>query len=330
MTKLIVEVIMKLSKVMLALAAGSAVSSIAVAQAQVTGKKQEGFKLLMPGLYGNVEIRQNTTFKSDELKGATPVMSVAPTIGTTLWNKAVDTSFTSRYAKGTEDPTLKTAEFYNETSWAWIKGDFGSIGPYAYTELDTTVGQLKASAIGMNFTYEHTYPIVAGDLKVKAFTEPKGVLLGTASGDTKLTPRNDTGVENFGLASEEDRKVTAKQAPFLNDSSFVVSFAPAAMKDFSIDLGVDLAQKWAPLYVASEVVDNKPVAEQDGYEYKALTTTKLAASYKIQKGLSLGGELRQYLGGVYGYSINPETAEDNKELGASQYESRVTLTADLF
>lgn len=321
---------MKLTKIIVAAAAGSLFSSFALAQAQVAGQKQQGFKLLMPGLYGKVELRHDTKFKSNEVSGSTPTFSVMPSIGTTLWGKTVDTSFTARYVKATENPTLQTAQFYNETSWSWVKGDFGSVGPYAYTNLDTSNGQVKYSNIGLNFTLEHTYPLAAGDITVNAFTEPKGQLLVSSNPDTKVTPRNDTGRSDLALAAEGEGKVDAKQSIVLNYSGFSVKGAPATLKDLTVGLGVSIYQQWTPRYVATDVVENKIVAESDAYEYRALTISKLTASYKLKEGLSLGGELLQYNGGVYGYSIVPETADANKEFVNVPYQTRVTLTADLF
>lgn len=321
---------MKLSRIMLALVAGSTMSGVAVAQNQLSAQKQEGFKLLVPGLYGKVELRHDTAFKTDNTKGSTPSASVLPTIGTTLWNKAVDTSFTARYSKGTADPVLKTAEFYNETSWTWLKGEYGSFGPYAFTAFNPSTSQMLYSNIGVNFTFEHTYPVALGDVTLKAYTEPKAALLGTASEDVKVTPKNDTGRENFGLESGADTKVTAQEAPAYNDSGFSVKVAPAALKALTLGAAVDVAQKWTPRYAAKDVVGNELVTEADGYLYRAATTSKLTASYQIKEGLKLGGEVRHNVGGFFDYTIDPATAEDNKELLSSQFQTRVSLSADLF
>ena len=322
---------MKLSKLVLALAAGSTVSGVAFAQGAVTAQKNQGFKLLIPGLYGKVELRHDTLFKTDQAKdGSTPSVSVLPSIGTTLWNKAVDTSFTARYSKGTENPVLQTAEFYNETSWAWVKGEYGSIGPYAYTAFDTAKSQMLFSNIGINFTYEHTYPVAFGDLAVKAYTEPKAAILGTASADTKVEPKNKTGLENFGLEAGADSKISAKQAPAYNDSGLVVKLSPSALKALSVGAAVDVAQKWTPQYAAKGVEGNNLVTESDGYEYRLLTTSKVMASYQIQEGLKVGGEIRHNIGGFYEYAIDPAVADANNELADNQFQTRITLSADLF
>jgi hypothetical protein len=321
---------MKLSKIVLALAAGSAVSGVAAAQTAVTAKKQEGFKLLIPGLYGKVELRQDTLYNATPTRESTPSVSVLPSIGTTLWNKAVDTSFTARYVKSTENPVLQTAEFYNETSWAWLKGEYGSIGPYAYTAFDTASSQLIQSNIGLNFTFEHSYPVAMGDVTVKAFTEPKAALLGNANPDKNVSPRNGTGKENFGLEEGADSKVPATQAPVYNDSGFSIKVAPAGLKALTLGAAVDVAQQWKPKYVATDVVGNKLKSETDGYEYRVLSTPKLMASYQLKEGLKIGGELRHNVGGFFDYTINPETAGDSGELAQNKFQSRISLSADLF
>src|SRR4051794_2181102 len=106
---------MKLSKGMIALIAGVAFSGGASApdQAAVSAEKQAPIKTLIPGAYDKVEVRHDVLrqMNKDTVDDDVRQVNVRPTLGLTMFNDAVDTSFTYVF-KHSADNVIKKSDAY--------------------------------------------------------------------------------------------------------------------------------------------------------------------------------------------------------------------------
>lgn len=324
---------MKISKAIFAVVAGAALSGVAMAEdnAAVSAEKTSGIKTLIPGAYGNFELRHQTNRKMEDEKvvNVTPVLSARPTLGTTLFGDKVDTAFTWIFVKKADEVKVTKALVYNETTYSALSAKYGSITPYAYSEVDANGSGFSTSDVGINFGGKLDMPLASGALLLEGYTEPKARFMSAkAASEGKVSVENRTGEDTFALNEAGDTTLEQRDPTLLNDTGISLKYSPAAVKGLSVKAAVDYTQEWAPQYAAKSV-DNDTRTELDHYKNSSAVLNRLNVGYKLTDTVSLTNSVRYWVGGAYASGIDGSKAGDNLGL-ANRWENRLSLTATLF
>ena len=332
---------MKLSKVMLALAATSvSLSGVAFAQATtttapaaapaVTATKQSPIKMLLPGAYASVELRHETLRKedaNDKVVDDIPYLELLPTVGTTLFDGKVDTSFTWAFARNPGSMTVDKVDAYNVTLWKVLDGADGYIGPYAEIHQMTTDRYYNYTLGGLLGTAHHSVDIPTGALSFSGYLQPTWVFTsGRYANQNKMGVRNDTSRTTLALTAANEDKIAQRDPSILNQWGVGAKYKPALVKGLSVGLGIDFVQEWDPNYRAKDV-GTETRYDLTGYTASVQTMNRLILSYEVNDKISVVEQLRQFVGGFYDHGI---TAADKNPIELSyRWENRLALTATL-
>ncbi len=329
---------MRFSKAIFVLVSGLSVAGIASAQDQaaVSAEKQSGIKTLLPGAYANVELRHSTLRTVDEdnkVVNDVPAMQARPTVGSTFFNDKVDTAFTWVFKKSADTNFISKSYLLNITQIKAVEGKYGNIGPYFET-YQSNGQSFNESDIGLYGELTNSFDLSAGKLALTAYTEPVGVFMDkhTASGDgNKIAPRNETSQEKLSLNEAGDDTIQQRDPTIANYYGVNAKFSPEALKGFSVKGAVDLLSQWKPKYATKETEDGETRTELTGYETRGFTMNRIILGYKISDTLSIANQFRQYIGGIYGTSIDSTHPDQSVAgVGTNRFENRLQLTATLF
>lgn len=325
---------MTLSKAFLMVAASLTVSGVASAEDQpttTTAEKQSALQTVLPGAYGNVEVRhrvRRTLTDKEKVANDVPALQFRPTLGTTLFDGKVDTSFNWIFQKSADSIVLNKADFYNATQWDLVQGSLGHVGPYAEIYPKTDGGY--DSLVGFYGELTPTIKMDAGDIAILAYLEPVGEFMSkNQSADNKVKTVNKTGKESLSLAGDDQDEIEQRDPTLYNYAGASAKFKPAALKGFSVGGGLDFAQTWKPKYETKEV-DGDERTDVAGYESTSATVTKLTLGYALTEKLNLAGQLRQNVRGFYAGGIDEAHPDRSGNFGDVRWETRVSLVATLF
>ncbi len=329
---------MKFSKAIFVLVSSLSVAGVATAQDQaaVSAEKQSGIKTILPGAYGNIEMRHSTLRVMDEdnkVVNDVPSLTARPTLGSTFFNEKVDTAFTWVFRKKPDTTVVERYYLMNVTQIKAIDGKYGNIGPYFETYQKN--GQsFEESYIGLYGELNKDLELAAGKVSFNGYSQPVGLFRDAHSANleaNQIEPRNETSQETLSLTDDENGATIQQRDPsvfhFYGASA---KFAPAAVKGFSVKGSVDLLNRYDPKYVTKETDDGDARTELDGYAVSGLTLNRIILGYKISDTLSVANQFRQYIGGIYGQSIDAQHADKTGQVGNYRFENRLQLTATLF
>lgn len=321
---------MKVSKAIFAVIAGTAISGAAFGQEAVQAEKQAPIKKVLPDAYGSVEVRHSTvrSMDGDKVVNDVPTMSVRPTLGTTLFDGAVDTAFTFRYNKKAETTRIYKTASYNETSWTLIGNDTAKFQLYALTYL-AGADSYSTSDLGFNADAAKSFDIVGGALKLSAYINPTATMnsgKNAAGAENKVTAADRTS----GLALTETETSVEKESPGIwNTTGIAAKYSIAAVSGLAVGTGVDFGQNWEEK-LAIEEVDSDLREVNDGYKYRSSTLSKVNVSYKLNDKTTLIGQVRGLTSGFYAQGINTDRKDEVLGYDANRFEARVSLNATLF
>jgi hypothetical protein len=315
-------------------AAAGLLSSPLFGQSAMTAQKSQEPSPAKMDFYGSLEFKQAEIqyMENGQRMSTVSILSVAPTFGLVFWEKKVDTSFSASYGSSNQADKIQTFEAYNETLVNLYKSENFAFGPYSFTDFSKTSGTWMTTDLGVNLSGDYKVPLSYGGLSLSAFTRPRGqVMSSQALEDNKKAPKNNTGVEGFGLDDPEDAKVRQRDFNYLVDNQIALKFVPSIQEKLTLALSVDVLQSWVPQYQANGFDSRgNPDTEFDAYQARMATVTRTSASYQLTEMVKVKGELRSYMGGFYGYALNAATAASNGEITSRSIESRFTVSADLF
>jgi hypothetical protein len=329
---------MRISKAIFVLVSGLSAAGIASAQDQaaVSAEKQTGIKTIIPGAYGNIEMRHTTLRVMDsdnKVVNDVPSLQARPTLGATFYDGAVDSAFTWVFRKRADTTVVERYYLMNVTQIKAIDGKYGNIGPYFETYQKN--GQsFDESYIGLYGELNKDVELTAGKLSFNGYSQPVGLFNDgkTAnSEDYQVSPRNETSQEKLALTDDDNGETIPQRDPSIfHFYGASAKFAPTVLKGFSVKGSIDLLHRYDPKYVTKETDDGEPRTELDGYAVSALTMNRVILGYKINDTLSLNNQIRHYMGGIYGSSIDSTHADKTKQVGNYRWENRLQLTATLF
>lgn len=329
---------MKFSKAIFVLVSGLSVAGVASAQDQaaVSAEKQAGIKTILPGAYGNLELRHSTLRQMDsdnKVVNDVPALTARPTLGSTFLNEKVDTAFTWVFKKAPDSTAVTRSYLMNVTQVKALDGKYGNIGPYFETYQKN--GQsFDESYVGLYGELNKDIELAAGKISLNGYSQPVGLLRDAHAAnleDNQVTPRNETSQDTLSLTDDEKPETIPQRDPSIfHFYGANVKFAPAAVKGFSVKGAVDLLSRYNPKYVTKETADGEARTELDGYEVTGLTLNRLILGYKINDTFTVANQFRQYIGGIYGQSIDTTHEDRTGQVGKNRFENRLQLTATLF
>jgi hypothetical protein len=302
-------------------------SALGQAEAETEATKQAAFSNMLPNSYGNLEIRHATSreqVKSDVINDD-PVLTVRPTLGSTFFDKKVDTSFTWIFQKKAGDAKVTKDALYNVTTYELLKGDYGSVLPYAETYLSST-GDFSASYSGVNLNASHTFKeAAAGDIKIGSYSYILGKFTSKSSEDdvgVKIEPQIDGFAlrNSVGAAAEEDVKIPQRTPSIFSYSGIYTKYTPAALSAVAVSAEIELDRHFDPKYKTVKVSDEYRFTD-DGYSVKTGVINKLKVAYKFDNGVEVGNQLRHYVNGYW---------QDGTGSEETRWQNRLTLTSTLF
>jgi hypothetical protein len=323
----------KISKALFAVVAGMTVAGVASAQdaATTTAEKKAPIQTLLPGAYANAEIRHSTKrsiTEDDKVANDIPNLQLRPSLGTTLFDGMVDTSFNWIFIKRPDQVVIDKSTMYNATQWDLVQGKLGHIGPYAEIYPQTDGGY--NSLLGFYGELTPSFPVPGGELSTLAYVQPVAEYSSKnyADANQQMTPENKTERDSLSLNDEGTDTIEQRDSTIYNYTGGAVKYKPAAVAGFSVGLGVDFCQTWKPKYETKEV-DGDLRTELSGYEATALSINKLTLGYKLTDKLSLSSQLRQNIGGFYGESVTTDRPDRTGNVGNTRWETRVSVIATI-
>jgi hypothetical protein len=315
---------MKISKAMFAVIAGTAISSAALGQEAVQAEKQAAIKKILPDAYGSVEVRHSTTrvMEKDKQVSDSPVLSVRPTLGTTLFDGNVDTSFTFRYNKKPDTSRIGKSSTYNETTVALIGNDAASLKAYALTYV---AGEDSFSTSDLGLIGEAAKSF--GPLKISSYINPTvSFNSGKNAKNDKVTAADKT---NGLTLTETDTKIE-KENPGIWNSAGISAKYTIGSTGLAVGTGLDFGQNWEEKLAIVQVEDGTTRRSSDGYQYRSSTLTKLNVSYKLSDKTSMVAQVRGLTEGFYAESVNKSNPDEVLGYGPNRFEARLSLNATLF
>ncbi len=315
---------MKISKAVFAIIAGAAISSAAHGQEAVTAEKQAAIKKILPDAYGSVEVRHSTlrVMEKDEQVADSPVLSVRPTLGTTLFDGSVDTSFTFRYNKKADTSRIGKSSTYNSTTIDIVGNDIANLKAYSLTYV---AGEDSFSTSDLGFIGEAAKAV--GPVKFSSYLNPTvSFNSGKNSPKDKVTAADKT----QGLTlTEADTKVE-KEHPGIWNAAGVSAKYTIGATGLAVGTGLDFGQNWEEKLAIVQVEDGTTRRSSDGYKYRSSTLIKLNTSYKLSDKTSIVAQVRGVTEGFFAESINKSNEDEVLGYGANRYEARLSLNATLF
>lgn len=314
------------------MAAGQLMAQDAAAPApEVKTEKKALIQSFLPDSYASVEFRHSTWRKmeGDKVTNDVPQLHARPTIGTTLFDGKVDTSFTWIFRKTAESAKVTKIYLFNETQWKVVEGKYGFVGPYAFSGQGNGFG-FSSSSVGVygEGKLDYTTPVGAVDLLV--YANPLADLMSAkVSGANKVEPRNETGREVTALAAS-DNKIEQRHSTIWNFGGFSAKLKPSALPGFAVNTGFDVIQKWEPKYSLKDAGGGDDRVNLAGYDAIMTTGTKVGVSYKISDSVSIANSVRLYTIGLWDQGINTSRQEQTGYFRDSRWENRLTLSATLF
>lgn len=321
---------MKISKAIFAVIAGATISGAAFGEEAVVAEKQAAIKKILPDAYGSVEVRHSTvrSMDGDKVANDVPTMSVRPTIGTSLFDGAVDTAFTFRYNKKAETTRVYKTPSYNETTWTLIGNDAAKLQLYSLTYLAGS-DSYSTSDLGLNADAAKSFDIVGGSLKLSTYMNPTATMnsgKNAAGADNKVTAADKTD----GLSLTETDTTVEKESPGIwNTTGIAAKYSINAVSGLAVGTGVDFGQNWEEKLAVKEV-DGDLRETNDGYQYRSTTMSKVNVSYKLNDKTTVIGQVRGLTKGFYAEGINTDNADEVLGYGPNRFEARVSLNATLF
>lgn len=300
-------------------------------EAAISAEKQAPLKTILPGSYGRLELRHSVArrMEGEEVTNDIPKLDIRPTLGSSFFDGRLDTSFTWIFRKTADTAKVSKLILFNESKWTVLQGKYGDIGPYALT-YQSDGQSFSESYVGFDANLKRDLVATAGTFSLKGYMEPLAAIRsGKNSGENKVSVRNDTGNENFALSSPDSAEIEQRDPTLWNYSGVEARFKPNLLPELYVGLGVDLAQKWDPKYVATEDEGDTSV-ELDGYATSAVTTNVFRLGYKLSDSTTIAGALRQNIGGYYQQGVGEDRPDPTGYWGGTRWESRVALQATLF
>lgn len=317
---------MKRSVSLLAIVAGVAISGSAFAQ---VAAQKSALRKAEEAIYGRIETRHTTVRQmnaKDEIVNDIPKLDARPTIGTVIGK--LDISGTTIFTKRADTTKIEKTVTYTELTYNMLEGAYGSIHPYAYTELNPNSGNVSTHQIGADLDTSYAIPTVVGGVTLSAFQYTYGVFT-SGKGQADVAVRNETGRGSLSLAGESEDQIKQRDPEIDSYTGVGVKLAPAALPGFTVGLSNELRNFWVPKYVAKDVEGDQTV-QLDGYARNGVAISKFSMGYKINDKLNLTNSLRHYTKGMYEAALNTENT-DAKQTGIGyRWENRLILTANVF
>ncbi len=335
---------MKFSKAIFVLVSGLSLAGVAAAEDQpaaVTAEKAAPIKSILPGAYGNVEVRHSTLRLVDtdgKKVNDIPALSVRPTLGTTLFDDKVDTAFTWVFKKAPDTNKITKSYLVNITQWKVLDGAIGNIGPYSEV-YQANGASFNDALIGLSGELNKDFALPGATIALNGYWNPVAEYMdGHTNGgkDNQVATRNETSQEKLFLTGSTDdadaNKVQQRDPNLLNQYGASAKYKPEAVKGLSLGLGSDIINKFHPKYTTKETASGEPRTEQDGYATSGLSITKIMVGYKLSDKVSLTGQFRQYTGGTYAKAIDSSHPDASGFLGGrdARFETRLQMVATLF
>ena len=326
---------MKLSQAVITALSTALFSHTVLAQNTPVSAEKTGYQKLSPDLYGSIEVRHSVlrAQNGDVVAKQVPALSIRPTLGLKLFDSAVVSGFTFVYRKNPGSMVVAKAGLFNETYWTIVSGAYGSISPYAYTQLRVDDSSFQFSNIGVTFSAKHTYENDLGTLKFGAYLEPKVQVLSQKTAltdkDFAIVPRNETARGTLAFDENGTATIEQRDPTVVDDAGLAIKVSPARLTKLSTGLNVDVNSQWKPKYVATES-DGKLDTSLSGYERRSLTITRWSIGWALTDKVTLTNSVLHYMGGLYEYPIQNALAETNHELDEARWENRLSLNASLF
>ena len=315
--------------------------------ANVSAEKKSALQQLLPGVYGKVDVRQDFLRADVGTTKAYDHTSVdfLPKLGMTLFDDKVDTSFTWWFKQNSSTNTVSKHDFYNETQWNWLAGEFNenspfNFGPYAWIDFLGAVGNSTFSYADVGFYGEVNYQfaIPTGALALQVYEQPLEEFVTAADNqapDAQLPLGNDKGANQTGASlngeSVSQARVTTNQRDplIINYAGTNALYKPQAIKGLAAGIGIDLVNTWKPKYRAV-TADGQDSVEKAGYSTGVLTMNRLILSYKISDKVTVSNQTRAYLRGYDQRTVDVNNPDPTGQVGPYKWENRLALVATLF
>ena len=315
---------MKISKAMFAVIAGAAISSAALGQEAVQAEKQAPIQKLLPDAYGSVQVRHVTlrTMENDEQVADTPYLQVRPTIGTTLFDGKVDTSFTFRYNKKADTSRISKSSTYNITTIDIVGDESASLKAYGLTYV---AGEDSFSSSDLGLTADAAKAI--GPVKFSAFINPTvSFNSGKNAKEDKVTAADKTN----GLTLTEADTTVEKEHPGIWNYTGASAKYTIGATGLSVGTGLTHGQNWEEKLAIVQVEDGTTRRSSDGYQYRSNTIANVNVGYKISDKTSVSALFGGLTTGFFEKSLNKSRPDATLGYGANRYEARLSLNATLF
>ena len=346
---------MKISKGMLVLVTGFAFAGVASAEdaaapaaaapaataaaPAVKSEVKSPIQQLLPGAYSSLEMRHTTlrNMNHDQVVNDATNISARPTIGTSLFDGKVDTSFTWIFTKYSGTTAVTKTDVYNDTFITALDSEkAGSLKLEVYTYQNPNAnrigdGRFEESDISLNFESPPSWeiPTAAGKFGLYLFSQVAGVALTNGKDQPVDTVGGTNGHtrEEFGLAAApeggDDTKVTTpRRDPQLFNITYIQAYTkPVLVEGLRLSVGTEADTIWTPRYEAEEAGANDNRIKLAGYKVYRGIINKYGVSYKLSDKVSVINQLRQNIGGYYAEGLNSDKG--------SRWENRLILNATL-
>jgi hypothetical protein len=297
------------------------------AQAQVKAEKS-ALRKAEENVYGRLETRHTTNRKMEgsEVTNDIPKLDARPTLGTVIGK--LDLSATTIFTKRADTTKIEKTVTYSELSYDLLSGKYGSIKPYAYTEMNPNSGNVNQHEIGADLDTSYAIPTTIGSVTLSAFQYTYGVFH-SGKGQPSVAVRNESG-RGLALAGDNQDEIKQRDPEVDSYTGVGVKLAPVAVPGLTVGLSNEVRKFWVPKYVAKDVAGDQRV-ELDGYRDSSGSITKFAVGYKLNDKVTLTNSLRHNVAGFYAQGIDDSNANGDKMAGlTSRWENRLILSATLF
>ena len=337
--------------------------------------ERSGLLALFPDAYGLVELRHSTAREMTQDRGFVRLTSgpilldtknqssdevhweVRPTIGSTFFDGALDSSFTYIFGTTVGTNELRKYDVVNTTTWTVFSGKFNANSPYtfgpsAFTDLmtgDANGASFSYTDLGFFADANYQMPVPTGELMLRAYLNPsvelyshqqnqknRSTLVRSSDGAADRPPANTLG---DGEAAAGDQPLAAQVHPmYLAFYGLSAAYKPNANRRLSLGVGFDIIETWRPAYRSPDPGQGGEADGQSGqapggppYHTKdAVSYAHLTLGYEISPRVTLVNVLRHYSGGVFERSIDLDHPDETGQVGPISWENRLSLVINLF